>query len=282
MFKWQKMLSTTAIVLSTTFAAQAQDAVSVDTVVATVNGTDIKLGHMMLVRETLPEQYLALEDGQLFQGILEQLIQQTLIAQQDTTADNARIRLGLENEKRLLVAASVIDGLSKTLVTEDAIKAQYDAQYANIDMGDEYNASHILVETKDAAEALVERLSAGADFAELAKEASTGPSGPNGGNLGWFGKGMMVPPFEAAVVSMKTGEVSGPVQTDFGWHVIKLNETRPVAAPELDQVRDQIAGELQQKIVGEKIQELTAAATIDRSAADTIDPAALKDVSLME
>ena len=276
------MLSASAIVLSMAYAVQAEDAVSADTVVATVNGAEIKLGHMMLVRETLPQQYLSLGDDQLFQGILEQLIQQTLIAQQSATAQSPRIRLGLENEERLLVAAQAIDAMSSELVTNEAIKAAYDAQFANVEMGFEYNASHILVETKEAAEKLVERANAGEDFAELAKEASTGPSGPNGGSLGWFGKGMMVPPFEQAVVAMEAGAISGPVQTDFGWHVIKLNETRPVSAPELDSVREEIATEIQQTMVSEKIEELMATATIDRSGVESVDPALLKDASLLE
>lgn len=282
MFKWQNMLSASAIVLSMAYAVQAEDAVSADTVVATVNGAEIKLGHMMLVRETLPQQYLSLGDDQLFQGILEQLIQQTLIAQQSATSQSPRIRLGLENEERLLVAAQAIDAMSSELVTDEAIKAAYDAQFANVEMGFEYNASHILVETKEAAEKLVERANAGEDFAELAKEASTGPSGPNGGSLGWFGKGMMVPPFENAVVAMEAGAISGPVQTDFGWHVIKLNETRPVSAPELDSVREEIATEIQQTMVSQKIEELMATATIDRSGVESVDPALLKDASLLE
>ncbi len=276
------MLSASAIVLSMAYAVQAEDAVSADTIVATVNGAEIKLGHMMLVRETLPQQYLSLGDDQLFQGILEQLIQQTLIAQQSATAQSPRIRLGLENEERLLVAAQAIDAMSSELVTDEAIKAAYDAQFANVEMGFEYNASHILVETKEAAEKLVERANAGEDFAELAKEASTGPSGPNGGSLGWFGKGMMVPPFEQAVVAMEAGAISGPVQTDFGWHVIKLNETRPVSAPELDSVREEIATEIQQTMVSQKIEELMATATIDRSGVESVDPALLKDASLLE
>jgi len=276
------MLSASAIVLSMAYAVQAEDAVSADTVVATVNGAEIKLGHMMLVRETLPQQYLSLGDDQLFQGILEQLIQQTLIAQQSATAQSPRIRLGLENEERLLVAAQAIDAMSSELVTDDAIKAAYDAQFANVEMGFEYNASHILVETKETAEKLVERANAGEDFAELAKEASTGPSGPNGGSLGWFGKGMMVPPFEQAVVAMEAGAISGPVQTDFGWHVIKLNETRPVSAPDLESVREQIATEIQQTMVSQKIEELMASATIDRSGVESVDPALLKDASLLE
>ena len=276
------MLSASAIVLSMAYAVQAEDAVSADTIVATVNGAEIKLGHMMLVRETLPQQYLSLGDDQLFQGILEQLIQQTLIAQQSATAQSPRIRLGLENEERLLVAAQAIDAMSSELVTDEAIKAAYDAQFANVEMGFEYNASHILVETKEAAEKLVERANAGEDFAELAKEASTGPSGPNGGSLGWFGKGMMVPPFEQAVVAMEAGAISGPVQTDFGWHVIKLNETRPVSAPELDSVREEIATEIQQTMVSQKIEELMASATIDRSGVESVDPALLKDANLLE
>ena len=158
----------------------------------------------------------------------------------------------------------------------------FDTKYANAEAGEEYNASHILVETEEEAIALKEELDGGADFAALAREKSTGPSGPGGGSLGWFGKGMMVPTFEAAVVAMEPGAVSDPVQTQFGWHVIKLNETRKTEAPSLESVREELELQLRQTRVQTAIEDVTAAADVDRSGAEGLDPAILKDLELLE
>src|SRR5690606_27065309 len=127
--------------------------------------------------------------------------------------------------------------------------AAYDARYGSATPETEYKASHILVETEEAAADLVKQLADGADFATLARDNSTGPSGPNGGDLGWFGTGMMVKPFEDAVVALEPGEIAGPVQTDFGWHVIKREETRLKDAPDFAAVKDELADELQRKTV---------------------------------
>lgn len=137
------------------------------------------------------------------------------------------------------------------------------------------------MKTKEEAQALSDQARDGADFGELAKEHSTGPSGPSGGSLGWFGPGMMVKPFEDAVKTLEAGRVSDPVETQFGWHVIKLNETRQQDAPTLDQVRDELSASIQQKTVEARIQELTALAEIDRSVADGLDVSALDDPALM-
>lgn len=124
-------------------------------------------------------------------------------------------------------------------------------------------------------------LDAGADFATLAKEKSTGPSGPNGGDLGWFTTGRMVPEFEQAVLQLNSGEVSGPVQTQFGWHVILLHERRKTEAPEFEEVRAQLADELRQKAVEDRVNELTAASAIERPEIEDLDHAILKDLSLV-
>jgi peptidyl-prolyl cis-trans isomerase C len=203
-------------------AAQAQDA---DTVVATVNGTEITLGHMIMVRAGLPEQYLSLPDDVLWDGILDQLVQQSVLAQTGTEERSKRLALALDNEERALRAAEAVEGIVESATSDSAVQEAYEAAYAD-GGGVEFNAAHILVETEEAAAALVEQARGGADFATLARENSTGPSGPNGGDLGWFGPGMMVAPFEEAVLALEVGAVSDPVQTQFGWHVIKLNETR--------------------------------------------------------
>ena len=127
-----------------------------------------------------------------------------------------------------------------------------------------------------------EQLDAGADFAALAKESSTGPSGPNGGELGWFENGRMVPEFEAAVAEMRPGEVSDPVQTQFGWHIIKLNDRRKLEAPDYEDVREEIGLELAQQAVEDRINQLTASATIDRPEIENLEPSVLRDMSLIE
>jgi len=146
----------------------------------------------------------------------------------------------------------------------------------------EYKAAHILVETEEEAQAVVEELEGGADFAAVAKEKSTGPSGPNGGDLGWFSKGMMVAPFEEAVVGMEAGALSAPVQTQFGWHVIKLEETRVKEAPSLDEVRDELRTKVEQDAVTAHIDALVENANVDKSGVEGVDPAMLSNTDLLE
>lgn len=270
-----------AIILGAVTASAVQAEPSADTVVASVNGTEITVGHMILVREGLPEQYRNLPNEQLFDGILEQLIQQTLLADLIGDTDSREIRLTLENDRRLMKASQAVEELSAQAIGEDEIAASYDARYADADMGMEYDASHILVETEEAAVNLIDKLQAGADFVELAKEFSTGPSGPGGGALGWFGLGMMVPPFEAAVVTMEKGAISSPVKTDFGWHVIKLNDTRAISAPALGEVRSEIIAELQRTAIEGQIEELRQQATINRTPVDDIGVAVISQSELM-
>jgi peptidyl-prolyl cis-trans isomerase C len=111
---------------------------------------------------------------------------------------------------------------------------------------------------------------------------STGPSGPNGGELGWFGAGMMVSEFETAVMNMDVGTVSAPVQTQFGWHVIKLNDMRDKPLPTLDEMRDQLIGQLQDTLINQKIEELTADAVIVSGNIDEIDPSILSNVEILK
>jgi peptidyl-prolyl cis-trans isomerase C len=229
----------------------------------------------------LPEQYQNLPDDVLFQGILDQVVQQAVLSQ-SIEALSTEAQLVLDNERRALLAAEAVQDAVEASVTDEAVQAAYEANFGNAEPEQEFNASHILVETEEAAAALVTELEGGADFAELARNNSTGPSGPNGGNLGWFGKGMMVPAFEEAVLMLNLGEVSAPVQTQFGWHVITLNETRLKDAPSLDSVRGEIVGQLQREAVDARIAELTAAADVTRIDITTIDPAILREQSLVE
>jgi len=260
----------------------AQDTPNRDTVVATVNGTDITLGHMIVARASLPEQYQQLPDEVLFAGILDQLVQQTALADSFEGDLPARAVLSLDNETRSLTAAEVLEKVMSAPLDETTVLNAYEEQYAGQDAGDEYNASHILVETQEEANAIKEELANGADFAKMARERSTGPSGPGGGSLGWFGKGMMVPSFEDAVVALAPGAVSDPVETQFGWHVIKLNETRKTQAPALEEVREELELQLRQILAQTTIEDITAAANVDRSGSEGIDPSLLKNLDWLE
>jgi peptidyl-prolyl cis-trans isomerase C len=275
-------LASLALAVSLALPAAAQDTPTVDTVVATVNGKDITLGHMIIARATLPQQYQDLPDEVLYKGILDQLVQQTALADTYDGDLPKRVTLSLENETRSLTAGEVIEGVMAAPVDEEAVKAAYDAQYTDQEAGEEYNASHILVETEEEANTIKTALDDGADFAELAREKSTGPSGPGGGSLGWFGAGMMVPSFEAAVVAMEPGAVSAPVETQFGWHVIKLNETRKTEAPALDDVREELELQVRQTLVQTRIEEITNDADVDRMSEQEIDPALIKNIDWLE
>ncbi|MGJ8582821.1 MAG: foldase protein PrsA [Marinosulfonomonas sp.] len=280
MFK-RTRVATAALILTTMMSqASAQD-VTADTVVASVNGTDITLGHMIALRASLPEQYSQLPPQVLFDGLLDQLVQQSVLAQTVETASPV-VKLQVENQERSLLANEALTAAVDGVVTEEAVQAAYDAKYANVEPTMEYNASHILVETEDEAKALVKELEDGADFAELAKEKSTGPSGPNGGELGWFGPGMMVKPFEDAVMALKVGEISPPVQTQFGWHVLVLNDTREKGAPALEEVRQELAEELQQKAIEDIVNDLSAKADISRPDISAIAPEVLNDQDLLK
>lgn len=270
-----------ALSLAVTMAmpAQAQDA---STVVATVNGTDITVGHMILARATLPEQYLQLPDNVLFDGILKQLVEQTLLADAFEGELPKRIEISLENERRSLIAGERVEALLGEALSEEAIQAAYDAKFANAEPTQQYNAAHILVETEEEALAIKADLDGGADFAATAQEKSTGPSGPNGGSLGWFGKGAMVPSFEAAVIDLDVGAVSAPVKTQFGWHVITLNETRNDAAPSLDEARPDLEAAIRETTLTAAIDIMRETAEIDQSGASGVNPAILLDLSVVE
>ena len=268
------------LALAVSGTARAADPTA-DTVVATVNGTDITLGHMIAMRDSLPPQYLQLDDKTLFDGILDQIIQQVALSDTVEGKLTKRNTLMLDNQRRGYLAGVVLDDAAQAAVTDEAVEALFKERYSATEPGKEYNAAHILVATEDEAKALKAEVEGGADFTALAKEKSTGPSGPNGGDLGWFGVGMMVKPFEDAVIGMEPGQVSDPVQTQFGWHIIKLNEVRNAEAPKIEDVRDELAGELQGKAVEAKVTELTEAAKIEKMA-EGIDPAILKNSTLID
>ncbi|WP_225028732.1 peptidylprolyl isomerase [Xinfangfangia pollutisoli] len=280
MLKQLRLSAAVALVALTAAPVFAEGETS-DTVVATVNGTEITLGQMIALRENLPQQYLTLPDDVLFKGILDQLVQQEVLAQ-SVTALTKRDEANITNDKRGYLSGVVIAGITKTAVTDEALQKAYDERFKDAAPQKEYHAAHILVKTEDEAKALKAQLDGGANFAELAKANSidTG-SGAQGGDLGWFGLGMMVKPFEDAVIKAEIGKITDPVQTDFGWHLILVSESRIASKPSLDDLREELAQEVETKAIDDHLKSLTEAAKIEKPG-EGIDPALLKDAKLID
>jgi len=285
MLKHATILAISTFALLAAGPISAQDAepstdVTRDTVVATVDGTDITVGHMIITTAQLPQQYQALPPDVLFPLVMDQLIQQQVLAATLET-DPGRVRIALENERRSLLTGEVINALVEAAATDEAVQAAYDATFAGMEPVTEYNASHILVASEEEAIALKARLDAGEAFPDLAREASSDASGANGGELGWFGPGMMVEEFFNAVVELEAGQFSDPVETQFGWHLIALNETRLQAVPTLEEVREDIVGQVQQAAIEARLEELMSAATITRPDEGAFVPAVITDLDML-
>ena len=189
------------------------------------------------------------------EAIREELTDIYLLSNTDRAAelkDGADLSARIELQSRAMIAQAVAtDFIANNPATEDELRALYDEQ-VKLAPPLEFKASHILVETQGKAVDLIAQLEGGADFAELAKENSTGPSGPSGGDLGWFPPDRMVAEFSEAVQALADGAYTQvPVQTQFGWHVILREDSRESTPPPFDSIRDV----LKQNVEGQKLQE---------------------------
>lgn len=280
MMKFSGHFAAIALVAALSGPALAEEP-SADTVLATVGEVSITLGDLIVTRDALPEQYKALPDDVLFNGILEQLIQQEALMQSLGDGLTKKDTLALADMRRNYLSNVALTKGIADAVTEEKLQAAYDARYKEAAPAIEYHASHILVESEDKAKQLLAEIQAGKPFAEVAKTNSTDGSAAGGGDLGWFGLGAMVKPFEDAVVAAKLGEVAGPIQTQFGWHLILVTETRNAAAPTLEDVRMELSAELQQQAIDAYVKSVTEAAKVTRPEV-TVDPALIKDLTLLD
>ncbi|PZX42131.1 peptidyl-prolyl cis-trans isomerase C [Roseinatronobacter thiooxidans] len=239
-----------------------------DTILATVNGTEITLGHLLAARDTLPEQFRQMPGEALFGPLVEQLIEQTAIMQQAEGTLTAREQIAFENEQRAFIANAALTRAAEAALSEENINEAYTAFVTEFDGREptpEFNASHIIVETEAEAAALRAQLDDGADFADLAREHSMDGAAAGGGSLGWFGLGAMIPEFEQAVQSLEIGAYLGPLETQFGWHLVLLNDTRMSSAPALEEVREALAENLQREAAQAALASATEAASIERN-----------------
>lgn len=207
-------------------------------------------------------------------AILEQLIANKLLlidAQKNLYEHNSEFKAQLEKVKNdMLVSFAVNKALSDVKpATDEEIKKYYDDNADKFTKGESVNASHILVDSEEKATELLAKINAGElSFEDAARDNSTCPSKENGGNLGEFTKGQMVPEFDEAVFAMAVGEVKGPVKTQFGYHLIKLNSKNEAGAYPFEEIKDQLAGmvnqEKQQAAFQSKVNQLKILYPVDK------------------
>ncbi|MCH8953164.1 MAG: peptidylprolyl isomerase [Proteobacteria bacterium] len=240
-------------------AAAAAPEYSIDSALAVVDGVTLTLGELIAIRRELPDQYQALPDEVLFNGIVEQMIDEMLLAQAARAAGLERrpaIALNLLNQQRATLADAYLRQAVAARVTQEAVEARYRERYLDAEPTPEVRAGHILVETEETAIELKAQLDAGADFALLAAEHGTDGTVTQGGDLGWFAHADMVPEFADAAFAMEPGTISAPVRTAFGWHLIRLDERRDRDPPAIDEVREELMGELIQQAQVAVVEEL--------------------------
>jgi peptidyl-prolyl cis-trans isomerase C len=239
-----KLIAAAAFVALSGVALPALAADAKDPVIAKVDGVEVTQSDLSLALDNLDPQLAQLPDDQKRIAALSTVIDAKLIAEKakaekidETDEFKNRLEFILDRElHNAYFKKHVVDS-----ITDADIKARYDSEVAKLPPVEEVKARHILVKTEEEAKTVIKELAEGKDFAELAKAKSTDPNKSDGGDLGYFKKGMMVPEFEAAAFAMNKGDVSKePVKTQFGFHVIKVEDKRIAPPPAFDQVKDQV------------------------------------------
>lgn len=253
-----------ALTLVPSFAQSQAEAENV--IIATVDGVAITRAELAFAAEDMAQDLASIPPGEQEAVLVSVLIDMKLMA-------NAARRLELDQtevfiarlrylEERALRRAFFTTNVNDS-ITEDDLIAAYDEAIGGQEPAEELHARHILLASLEDAQSVKAELDAGSDFVIMAQEKSTGPSGPNGGDLGFFGRGQMVTEFEDAVFALEVGQVSEPVQTQFGWHIIKLEERRDVALPAFAQVQGQLREQLLRERYVSTLATLKQAASIE-------------------
>jgi peptidyl-prolyl cis-trans isomerase C len=237
-------------------SANVTCAAAPETVIAKVGGIEITQDDLTFAQSDLAAQFQQIPEDQRQAAILNALIDikvLALVAEKEGMGEDETFKARMRFLRERALHNSYFQKHALEAVTDEEVKARYDKEIAAMEKQFEVHARHILVKTKEEAEAIIKELDGGSDFADVAKEKSTGPSGPKGGDLGFFAKGQMVPEFETAAFALKDGEYTKePVQTQFGWHVIKREEGRVQEPPAFDSVKDQV----RQLVLREKYAEI--------------------------
>jgi peptidyl-prolyl cis-trans isomerase C len=254
------LLLAALIVLALPLSAAADDPV-----VARVNGFDIKQSDLDFAASEVGPRLANYVPADRRRVLLQYVIENELMAgagEQDKLNEAPGFSDRVKYHQRRALRDAYFDSSIRNAVPEADAKKVYEEKISQIKPEQEVRARHILVETEDEAKAILERLKKGEDFATLAKEKSK-DSNAEGGDLGFFTRGQMLKPFEEAAFALDVGKISDPVQTQFGWHVIKVEEKRDQALPDFDQVKEAIIAQLVQQKAQQVVTELRDTAKIE-------------------
>jgi peptidyl-prolyl cis-trans isomerase C len=266
-----------AMVLFAGLPARADDA---NPVLAKVNGSEIRQSDLALAEEELGPSLAQMDPATKKDNVLSFLIDMKIVAK---AAEDKKVENSEDFKKRLaftrnrLLMDSLLASEGKAATTDEAMKKVYEDASKQITGEQEVHARHILVETEDEAKAVKAELDKGADFAELAKKKSKDPGASDGGDLGFFTKDQMVPEFSAVAFTLEPGKISDPVKSQFGWHIIKVEEKRNRKAPDFEQVRGQIETYVARKAQADYVAKLRETAKVERMDQAAADPAAKPD-----
>lgn len=253
------------------------------TVVLTVNGTDVTLGQLVAARRTMPERYQALPGDVLMQALSDELSAQILLAEAAREAgldEREDVRLAVRTQTAAVLAEAWLRDEISRRVDEARVREEYEARWLDAPQPEEIRAAHILVETREEAEDLKVELDGGADFAALAAKHGIDGTAQRGGDLGWFVHSDMVPAFADAAFALEPGKIGGPVESPFGFHLVRVDERRTRAAPTLEEIGPEIVRDLAAAVRAEVVEDLVNRARIVR--ADPLPPGdAVKDDALL-
>ena len=245
-------------------------------IVANVNNEDISLETMIHAMNELPPEIQSQPFMSYYEDLLERVIDIKLFAQEGKKMkldEEPSVRAAIDFVIEKVLMQAFLSKYVQENIKEENLKSSYNNFIADETSREEIKASHILMDTESEAIDVINMLNDGDDFAELAKNKSTGPSGPSGGDLGWFKRGQMVPPFEKAAFSLNKNEITQiPVQTQFGWHVIKIFDKRIPEAPSYENMKSKLIQDLERKIVSKKIQDLRNDALIEKLSSSELEP----------
>ncbi|HZF74351.1 MAG TPA: peptidylprolyl isomerase [Acetobacteraceae bacterium] len=250
-------------------APAQQAAPAGDPVLARVDGREIRRSELEEAARALPEELRAMPPQMLYPLLLDQLItQQALVnaARAQGLDRNPEVQARLRRAEEETLQQALISRAVAGEATEEKLRERYQRQVASRPAEEEVRARHILVPTEAEARAALEEVRRpGADFAEVARRRSTGPGSREGGELGWFKRGDMIPEFAEAAFGLRPNEVvQAPVRTQFGWHVIKVEDRRATPAPPFEEVRDSLRQQALEEAVGAAVERIRGAAQVER------------------
>lgn len=251
---------------------QARGDTTPDTVVARVNGHEIFASDVQDALQQLPPEYMNMPAETLYRAVVEQLIDRQLVvrrARDQKLGNDLDVQKTLKQLEARVLEQFYLRRMVEQKVTDEAIARRYERDKAKLVREKKVRARHILVKTREEALAIMREVAQGKDFAELAREKSIGPSKAQGGDLGYFTREQMLPAFSQMAFSLGKGEVAkAPVQTQYGWHVIKVEDIQEAAPPTLAEVKDELRGKMGEELIDAELKRLREDARIERFGMD--------------